>query len=81
MSYYGSNNDGCLVLLAIPIFLAWNILKGALAICACALVIPIRIIWLFVTIPINIFTGEDHTADWADEDFMSNMWHIFFPSR
>ena len=80
MSYY-SNNDGCLAFLALPIIAAWYILKFALAICACALVVPVRLIWLLVTIPICIFTGEDHTADWDDGDFMGGMWQVFFPSR
>ena len=80
MSYY-RNNDGCLAVLALPLFVAWYIAKFAVAICACALVIPARLIWLLVTIPINIFTGNDHTADWEDGDFMAAMWNIFFPSK
>ena len=80
MSYYG-NNDGCLVILALPVILAWYVLKFALAICACALVVPVRLVWLLITIPINIFTGEDHTADWEDGEFMSGMWQLFFPAK
>ena len=80
MSYY-RNNDGCLAILALPLIVVWYIAKFAVAICACALVIPARLIWLLITIPINIFTGNDHTADWEDGDFMSAMWSIFFPSK
>ena len=80
MAYYGKN-DGCLVVFALPFILAWYIVKFAVAICACALVIPARFIWLFITIPMKLFTGEDHSADWDDGDFMSGMWHIFFPAR
>lgn len=80
MSYY-RNNDGCLAVLALPLIVAWYIVKFAVAICACALVIPARLIWLLITIPISIFTGNDHTADWEDGDFMAAMWNIFFPSK
>ena len=80
MSYYG-NNDGCLVILALPIIVAWYALKFALAICACALVVPVRLIWLIITIPISIITGNDHTDDWEDGEFMSGMWQIFFPAK
>ena len=78
---YNSTNDGCLLIFAIPFIIAWYALKFVLAIAACCLVIPVRIAWLFITIPVNIFTGEDHTADWDDVDFMSAMWNIFFPSK
>lgn len=80
MSYYG-NNDGCLVILALPIIVAWYALKFALAICACALVVPVRLIWLIITIPISIITGNDHTDDWEDGEFMSGIWQIFFPAK
>ena len=80
MSYY-RNNDGCLAVLALPLIVAWYIVKFAAAICACALVIPARLIWLLITIPISIFTGNDHTADWEDGDFMAAMWNIFFTSK
>lgn len=78
---YNSTNDGCLFIFAIPFIVAWYVLKFVLAIAACCLVVPVRIIWLLITIPVNIFTGEDHTADWDDGDFMSAMWNIFFPSN
>lgn len=78
---YKSTNDGCLVIFALPFILAWYVLKFVLAIAACCLVIPVRIIWLLITIPVNIFTGEDHTADWDDGDFMCAMWSVFFPSK
>lgn len=80
MSYY-SNNDGCFYILALPLILGWHIAKFVIAICACALVVPVRIAWLFVTIPIRIFTGEDHTADWEDSAFIGEVWSIFFPSK
>lgn len=81
MGYY-RNDDGCLlILLGLPIIAAWNILKFILAVAACCLVVPVRIIWLMITIPVNILTGDDHTADWEDGDFMSAMWGLFFPSR
>lgn len=81
MGYYGSNNDGCLAVFALPLILAWYVIKFVLAICACALVIPVRLFWLLITIPISIFTGEDHTADWQDSDFMAAVWQIFFPAK
>lgn len=80
MGYY-RNNDGCLVIFALPVILAWYAAKFVLAICACALVVPVRLIWLLFTIPAKIFTGEDHTADWEDSDFMASVWHIFFPEK
>jgi len=80
MGYY-RNDDGCLVILALPFIAAWYILKFVLAICACALVIPARIIWLWITIPVKIFTGEDHSADWDDGDFLASMWKVFFPVK
>lgn len=80
MGYYNSN-DGCLVIFGLPLILAWYILKFMLAICACALVIPVRLIWLLITIPMTLFTGEDHTADWDDSDFLSSMWQVFFPTK
>ena len=80
MLYY-RNNDGCLAVLALPLIVAWYIVKFVVAICACALVIPARLIWLLITIPISIFTGNDHTADWEDGDFMAAMWNSFFPSK
>lgn len=76
MGYY-RNNDGGLVVFALPFILAWYIVKFVVAICAC--VIPARFIWLFITIPMKFFTGEDHSADWEDGDFMRAMWHVFFP--
>ncbi len=75
------NNDGCMAILVLPIIAVWYIIKFVLAICACALVIPIRIFWLIITIPFKLFTGEDHSNDWADGDFMSAMWHVFFPEH
>lgn len=81
MGYYGSNNDGCLAILALPLVVAWYILKFVVAICACALVIPARLIWLIITIPMTVFTGEDHSADWDDGDFMTAMWQLFFPAK
>ena len=76
---YHNNNDGCLTILALPLMVVWYIVKFVVAICACALVIPIRLIWLFITIPINIFTGDDHTADWEDGGLMAAIWNAFFP--
>ena len=81
MGYYRSSNDRCLVVFALPVILAWYVVKFALAICACALVVPVRIIWLLFTIPVNIFTGEDHTADWEDSDFLASVWQLFFPAK
>ena len=78
---YNSTNDGCLFIFALPFIVAWYAAKFVLAIAACCLVIPVRIIWLMITIPVNIFTGEDHTADWDDGDFMSVMWNVFFLSK
>lgn len=78
MSYY-NQNDGCLTILALPLIAAWYIIKFAIAICACALVIPFRFLWLFITIPVKLFTGEDHSNDWEDGDFMNSMWRVFFP--
>lgn len=78
---YNSTNDGCLFIFASSFIIAWYALKFVFAIAACCLVIPVRLVWLFITIPVNIFTGEDHTADWDDVDFMSAMWNIFFPSK
>ena len=78
---YNSANDGCLFLFAIPFIVAWYAIKFVIAIAACCLVIPVRFIWLFLTIPAKIFTGEDHTADWDDVDFMIAMWNVFFPSK
>ncbi|MBR5678398.1 MAG: hypothetical protein IKX20_09735 [Paludibacteraceae bacterium] len=78
MSYY-NQNDGCLTILALPLIAAWYIIKFVIAICACALVIPFRFIWLFITIPMKLFTGEDHSNDWGDGDFISSMWRVFFP--
>ncbi len=80
MSYY-NNNDGCLAILALPLIVVWYIVKFVVALCVCALVIPARLIWLFITIPINIFTGHDHTADWEDGDFMAAIWNVIFPSK
>ena len=80
MGYY-NNNSGCLAILAIPFFAAWYVVKFLLAIVACCLVVPVRIIWLLITIPAHLFTGEDHTNDWADADFMAGMWHVFFPEK
>lgn len=81
MGYYSNRNDGCAFILFLPFFLAWYVIKFVLAIAACCLVIPVRLLWLFITIPVCIFKGEDHTADWDDADFISSMWHIFFPER
>ena len=67
--------------MALPLIAASYIAKFAVAICACALVIPARLIWLLITIPITIFTGNDHTADWGDGDFMAAMWTAFFPNK
>ena len=78
---YKSTNDGCLFIFALPFIVAWYALKFVLAIAACCLVIPVRIIWLLITIPVNILTGEDHTADWDDVDFMSAMWNVFYPRK
>ena len=81
MAYY-KNDDGCFfILFALPVIAAWNIVKLALAICACSLVIPIRLFWLMITIPMNILTGEDHTADWEDGDLISGIWQLFFPAK
>ena len=80
--FYYRNDDGCLAtLVALPLIVAWYVLKFALAICVCALVVPVRLIWLLITLPISIFTGEDHTADWDDGCFMGAIWNIFFPSN
>ena len=81
MGYYGNNNDGCLVIFALPFIALWYIIKFIAAIAACCLVIPARFIWLFITIPAHLFTGEDHTNDWEDMDFISGMWHVFFPEK
>ena len=78
---YNSTNDGCLFIFALPFIVVWYVLKFVLAIAACCLVVPVRIISLFLTIPVDMFTGEDHTADWDDVDFMSAMWNVFFPSK
>lgn len=78
---YNNTNDGCLIIFALPFILAWYVLKFVLAIAACSIVVPVRIIWLFISIPINIFTGQDHTADWDDGDFMSAMWNVFSPKN
>lgn len=78
---YNGNSDGCLFIFALPFILAWYAVKFVLAICACALVIPVRLIWLIITVPVKIVTGEDHSADWEDSDFMSAMWQVFFPSK
>lgn len=76
MSY---NNDGCSFIFFLPFIIAYYVIKFALAIMACSLVVPVRIIWLLITIPVNIFTGEDHTADWQDSDFINSVWRMFFP--
>lgn len=81
MSYNGNNNDGCLLIFSLPFIAAWYIIKFVVAICACALVIPIRLIWLFITIPLKLFTGEDHSNDWEDMDFIGSVWRVFFPEK
>ena len=78
---YNNTNDGCLLIFALPFIVAWYALKFVLAIATCCLVIPVRIIWLLITIHVNIFTGEDHTADWDDGHFMGAMWNVFFPRK
>ena len=78
---YNSTNDGCLFIFALPFIVVWYVLKFVLAIAACCLVVPVRIIWLCLTIPVKMFTGEDHTADWDDVDFMASMWKVFFPNK
>ena len=70
MSYY--RDDGCLAtLVTLPLIAAWHILKFALIICVNMLLIPVRFIWLLITIPISIFTGKDFTDDLTD---------LFFPN-
>lgn len=75
-----ANDGGCLgFLIILVIFGIWYIIKFILAIVACLLVIPVRIIYLLYAIPYGIFTGDDISNDWTDEEFVSAMWHIFFP--
>ena len=76
---YDNSSDGCFTILALPLILAWYAVKFVLAVGTCLLVIPVRIIWLLITIPMTIFTGEDHTAGWEDSYFMETMWRLFFP--
>lgn len=81
MGYYGNNNDGYLIFFALPFIVAWHIIKFVLAIATCCLVVPVRFIWLFITIPAKIFTGEDHSNDWEDSDFINSVWRTFFPGK
>jgi len=78
---YNNSSDGCLMIFALPLIIVWYAAKFVLALGACLLVIPVRIIWLLITIPMRIFTGEDHSADWEDGAFMSAMWHVFSPEK
>ncbi len=80
MAYH--SNDGCLgIIIILPIYLAFIIIKAVLAIAVSALVVPVRILWLLYSLPVWIFTGEDLSADWVDMDFISAVWDYFFPKK
>lgn len=80
MAYHG--NDGCLgIIIILPIYLAYLIVKFVLAIAVSALVVPVRLIWLIYSLPVKIFTGDDISADWDDMDFISAVWDYFFPKK
>lgn len=80
MAYH--SNDGCLgIIIILPIYLAFILVKAVLAIALSVLVIPVRLFWLLYSIPVRIFTGEDISADWEDMDFISAVWDYFFPKK
>lgn len=80
MAYH--SNEGCLgIIIILPIYLAYIIVKFVLAIAVSALVVPVRLIWLIYSLPVGIFTGKDITAEWDDMDFISAVWDYFFPKK
>ena len=77
-----NSNDGCVgIIIILPIYLAFIIVKAVLAIAVSVLVVPVRILWLLYSLPVWIFTGDDISADWDDMDFISAVWDYFFPKK